>query len=122
MVEIPEHQTVRPADMRRVILESPYAGDVERNLEYARACIRDSLMRGEAPLASHCLYTQPGILDDANPRERAHGINAGHAWLSEAQAMVVYSDYGISKGMEAGISCAKFYGVPIEYRLIEAHK
>jgi len=35
--------------VRRVIVESPYAGDVARNVEYARACVRDSLQRGEAP-------------------------------------------------------------------------
>lgn len=39
-----------------VLLESPYAGYVERNLAYARACARDCLLRGEAPFASHLLY------------------------------------------------------------------
>ena len=48
--------------MRRVIIESPYAGFVKRNEDYARECLRDSLMRGEAPIASHLLYTQPGVL------------------------------------------------------------
>jgi hypothetical protein len=43
------------AEMRWVILESPYAGDVEANVAYARAAVRDSLMRGEAPIASHLL-------------------------------------------------------------------
>jgi hypothetical protein len=28
---------------RLVILESPYAGDVEANVAYARRCLRDSL-------------------------------------------------------------------------------
>lgn len=45
--------------MRLVILESPYAGNIEKNVAYARACVRDSLSRGEAPIASHLLYTQP---------------------------------------------------------------
>ena len=66
--------------MKRVILESPYAGDVERNVAYARACLRDSLLRGEAPIASHLLYTQPGVLDDQIPEERQMGIDAGLAW------------------------------------------
>ena len=35
--------------LRLVVLESPYAGDVARNVRYARACLRDSLLRGEAP-------------------------------------------------------------------------
>ena len=35
--------------MIRIILESPYAGKVDRNKMYARLCMRDCLMRGEAP-------------------------------------------------------------------------
>jgi len=104
--------------MRLVILESPFAGDVARNVEYARACVRDSLLRGEAPLASHLLYTQPGILNDEEPFERAHGISAGHAWIDHADAMVVYTDRGISYGMKAGISAAELRKLPIEYRKI----
>ena len=59
--------------LRRVILESPYAGDIERNVAYARAAMRDSLLRGEAPIASHLLYTQPGVLDDQVSRRAAPG-------------------------------------------------
>lgn len=106
--------------MRRVILESPYAGDVEANVEYARACVRDSLKRGEAPIASHLLYTQPGILNDDVPDERHSGIKAGLAWLSVADASVVYTDRGISSGMELGIAAAKGLGKPVEYRSIGA--
>lgn len=56
--------------MRLVIVESPFAGDVEENIKYARAAVRDCLMRGEAPIASHLLYTQEGILNDDIPEER----------------------------------------------------
>jgi hypothetical protein len=58
------------AIVRLVILESSYAGDIEANVEYARRCVRDALARGEAPIASHLLYTQPGVLRDAVPEER----------------------------------------------------
>lgn len=119
MAEIQKHHTIAPHDMRRVILESPFAGDIEANLTYARACMRDSLLRGEAPQVSHCLYTQPGVLDDTDPRERAHGINAGHAWMREADALVVYTDRGISEGMKAGIRAAEFIRVPVEYRSLK---
>jgi hypothetical protein len=50
------------AAVRRVILESPYAGDIDANVAYARACVRDAVMRGDAPIATHLLLTQPGIL------------------------------------------------------------
>lgn len=106
--------------MRLVIIESPYAGDVEVNEAYARACVRDSLLRGEAPIASHLLYTQPGILSDLIPAERQHGIDAGLAWRRVAQASVVYTDRGITKGMEYGIAAARAAGVPVEFRTLQA--
>lgn len=84
---------------RLVVVESPYAGDVERNLEYVRACMRDCLTRGEAPFASHALYTQPGVLDDLNPIERKLGIEAGFAWGAHAHCQAFYVDRGWSKGM-----------------------
>lgn len=104
--------------MRRVILESPYSGDVANNETYARACVRDCLLRGETPLASHILYTQVGVLDDTVPEERKLGIQAGLEWLCAADASVVYTDRGISAGMEQGILAATRAGVPIEYRTL----
>lgn len=108
--------------MRLVIVESPFAGDVETNIKYARACVRDSLLRGESPIASHLLYTQEGILNDNIDEERKHGIDAGLAWRKVAQASVVYIDLGISKGMEYGIAAAKSSGVEIEYRRLSDWK
>ena len=105
---------------RRVILESPYAGDVAANVTYARACVRDSVLRGEAPIASHLLFTQDGILDDDKPEERKIGIEAGLAWLGSTDAMVVYTDRGISNGMKAAIAEAERLHVPIEYRRLGA--
>lgn len=102
--------------MRRVILESPYAGDVEANLIYARACIGDCLLHGESAIASHLLYTQPGILDDNEPAQRRLGMQAGLAWLTVADASVVYTDRGISEGMAHGIKRARELGVPVEFR------
>jgi hypothetical protein len=104
--------------MRLVILESPYAGDIEKNKTYARACVRDSLSRGEAPIASHLLYTQPGILRDEVPEERQWGIDAGLAWSGKAEATVVYTDLGISGGMQYGIDNAERAGRTIERRTI----
>ena len=107
-------------EMRRVILESPYAGDVVANLKYARQCVRDSVLRGEAPIASHLLSTQPGILDDLVPEERALGIAAGLAWLVHADAMVLYIDRGVSPGMQEAMRLAQRHGLPTELRAIDA--
>ena len=102
-----------------VILESPYAGDVEANVAYARRCLRDSLARGEAPIASHLLYTQPGVLDDTDPAQRACGIDAGLAWLAVARRSVAYVDRGISPGMRQGIYRALRAGIPVESRRLD---
>ena len=103
---------------RLVIIESPYAGNVERNVDYARAAMRDCLMRGEAPFASHLLYTQPGVLDDSVLEERALGIAAGLEWGKMADRTVVYLDLGMTPGMEHGVNMADAAGRRVEARRI----
>ena len=108
--------------MRRVILESPFAGNWYQRLlnrSYARLCLKDCLMRGEAPFASHMLY--PQVLRDDVPAQREWGIASGFAWLEIADASVVYIDRGISDGMNAGIDAARREGVPVEYRSLYKH-
>ena len=108
--------------MRRVIIESPFRGDnyekTEQYKVYARRCMNDCIVRGEAPFASHLLYTQPGVLRDEVARERELGIRAGLEWGQCADATVVYKDYGVTSGMELGIEEADKRGRPIEERTI----
>lgn len=104
--------------MKLVIIESPYAGEVERNVAYARACVRDALRRGESPIASHLLYTQDGILNDDDLGERKAGIDAGHAWMKVCDIVAVYRDHGVSAGMRAGIRIANRLKVPVEFRYL----
>lgn len=102
----------------KVIIESPYAGDVENNIKYAKMCMRDSIFRGEFPFASHLLYTQEGILNDDITIERNLGIMAGLEWGKMAEKTVVYTDLGISDGMHFGIKNAIENNRPIEWRKI----
>ena len=104
--------------MKLVIIESPYAGDIEKNLWYARKCLKDSLNRNEAPIASHLLYTQKGVLNDEIPEERQLGIEAGLAWGKVAEAHIFYIDFGYSRGMKYAEANAKKNNIPIEYRKI----
>lgn len=83
--------------MIKTVIESPYAGDVETNKGYLIACIRHSLYAGEAPFASHLMYTT-ALCDDI-PEERKLGIEAGFEWHSVAEKIVFYVDLGISRGM-----------------------
>lgn len=103
-----------------VALESPYAGDVERNTRYARACMADSISRGEAPFAMHLLYTQPGILDDKIPEERVRGIECGLNWAQAADLTAVYADLGVTPGMVLAIEQAKKDMRPVDERSLPA--
>jgi hypothetical protein len=117
--------------LKKVILESPFAPgsrpvlgidtffSEEANVDYARRCLHDSLLRGEAPIASHLLYTQPGVLDDTIPEERALGIEAGLVWGDAAEATVVYLDHGVSRGMVFGVERAVREGRPVEFRVLQ---
>lgn len=101
-----------------VIVESPFFNKDEvvqqANVAYARECIKDSLLRGESPFASHLLYTQ--VLDDNIQAERTMGIEAGLDWGKVATLTAVYTDRGISEGMKRGIARAEADGRRIEYR------
>ena len=99
-----------------VVIESPYAGAVDENVKYAQQCVLDSLRRGEAPVASHLLYTQEGILDDLEPNERELGLRAGWTWTDRADLVAVYVDRGISPGMYRGIGYALEGFVNVELR------
>lgn len=101
-----------------VIIESPYAGDVERNLKYARACMRDSIQCGERPLALHLLYPQEGILDDKDPEERLMGIELGYEFWTPDCLVAFYMDLEMSRGMLKAFNRAKFFGFRWEKRFL----
>lgn len=106
--------------MKLTYIESPFKGEnwelTARNVYYAKLCVRDSLLRGEAPYASHLFFTQAGILNDAIAEERALGIAAGQAMGDKFDLRAVYDDFGISRGMQYGIERALKLGQPIEHR------
>ena len=102
--------------MIRTIVESPYRGDVARNEAYLDRCLLDSLRRGEAPIASHKIF--PSILTDEILQDRQLGIDAGLAWVQVADLVAVYTDFGISSGMENAMSRARLHKIPIELREI----
>ncbi len=100
-----------------VNLESPYAGDIERNTLYARFCMRDSIVNhNEAPFASHLLYTQPFILHEDIPEERELGISTGLEFTKATEKTVMYVDLGITKGMEQAMYNAERNGIIVEKR------
>jgi hypothetical protein len=105
-----------------VVIESPFRdGDLVMqalNRQYARRCVADSLRRGEAPFASHLLYTQYGVLRDSDAYERCLGIYAGLAFLKAADLHVFYTGRGMSEGMKLALryhveNCPQ---IPITFR------
>ena len=111
--------------MKLVIVESPFRGNENyhqhEHERYARLALRDCLEHGESPFASHLLYTQPEVLDDQDIQQRAQGMRSGWDWMQVANRVVVYTDLGISSGMEDGIRMAEKFSLPIEHRQLPDH-
>lgn len=102
--------------MKRVILESPYKGAIDRNKAYLTVCIMDCISRGESPYASHRMLTE--ALDDNNVTERQLGIAAGFAWREVAHLTVFYCDYGFSAGMKRALAHCRKYELMFEIRTL----
>jgi hypothetical protein len=106
--------------MRRVIVESPYRGASQaerlRNISYLKRCLRDCIMRGESPYASHGLL--PGALEEDNPKERRLGIEAGYEWWDNAEIVIFYVDYGYSRGMISARNQCEVLDKPYEERTL----
>lgn len=106
--------------MKRVVIESPFKGatatDEAMHVSYAQQCLLDSLVRGEAPFASHLLYTQ--VLDDQLPEDRRRGIEAGLRAVEGFELTAVYLDWGLSEGMKIGVRRAGECCRPADYRFL----
>jgi hypothetical protein len=113
--------------MKLTVVESPLRGAVpascptwlaplverierERNRHYAFECMRAELRCGRAPYASHVLFDQPGLLDDATPKERALGMDVGQAWSAVGHERIFFGDRGLSSGMRYGSTKAREIG------------
>lgn len=94
----------------RIIIESPFDGNERsrsENLKFARACMADSLERGEAPVVFHKLYPRAAggpLPETAEGRQR--GMDAAQNWFDVAEKLVVYSDLGVTSGMKKAIAKA----------------
>ena len=108
--------TALEGGMRLVVIESPYAGDVELNLRYLDACIRQCIAKNESPYASHKMLTT--ALDDNDPRQRKIGIEVGLAWRRMAHQRVFYTDLGWSRGMEHARDLYHDEGLSYDVRLL----
>lgn len=103
---------------RRVVIESPYAGNIVDNEAFALSMCAMAAKQGYAPFASHLFY--PQFLRESLPADRAVGLQCGMAWLEAADEVWVCTPYGvgISPGMQLAITYAKFYDKPM-FRVVQ---
>lgn len=93
-----------------VYIASPFAGDIENNVEAAKEYCRAAMEEGVTPVAPHLIY--PQFLDDSDPAQRSMGLNAGLELLSRCDELWVCGAE-ISSGMQREIQFAKALGLPI---------
>lgn len=90
--------------MKPIYICSPYAGNIEENIRFARAACRYAAKQGFTPVAPHLLY--PQFLNDAVPAERDAGMRMGLRLLSACDELW-RCGFRISAGMEKELAEAK---------------
>ena len=95
---------------KKIYVCSPYSGNVERNVEYARKYCRFVVQRGFIPIAPHLF--SPQFLDDKNPEERKLGMSMAKDLLKDCEELWVFSGI-LSEGMKAEIELANKLGIEI---------
>ena len=96
---------------RLVYIASPYAGDVERNVAFAKEACRYAAAQGYTPVAVHLLY--PQFLDDGVPQEREAGLKMGRRVLAACDEFWLCGEK-LSAGMRAEKAEAEKLGIPIQ--------
>ena len=84
-----------------VYIASPYSGDVERNVAFAKAACRYAMNQGVTPIASHLLY--PQMLDDGDMGLRILKV-CEEIWACGSE---------LSSGMEQEIRAARQLRIPL---------
>lgn len=96
-------------DGRLVYIASPYAGDVKRNVAFAKAACRYAAASGCTPVAVHLMY--PQFLDDRVPEEREQGTRMGLRVLAACDELWLCGER-VSAGMQAEKTEAERLGIP----------
>lgn len=95
-----------------VYICSPYAGEIDKNVEAARRYSRFAVDMGCIPVAPHLLF--PQFLDDASPGERQLGLFFGNALMTKCSEVWVFGET-ISAGMRAEIKRARWKNYRLRY-------
>ena len=83
-----EEKAARRVYRPLVYICSPYAGDVERNVNMARVYSRFAVRNTCIPIAPHLLY--PQFMDDGRPAERELALFMGMVLLTKCEQVWVF--------------------------------
>ncbi|MBT9132089.1 MAG: hypothetical protein DDT33_00599 [Firmicutes bacterium] len=95
-----------------VFICSPFAGDVDRNIENARRYCKYAVAQDKIPLAPHLLF--PQFMNDGNAKERRLAIFMGLVLLSKCVELWCFGEI-ISEGMKVEMTKAKKRDMPIRH-------
>lgn len=95
-----------------VYICSPYAGNIEKNVESARMYSRFAVDKGCLPIAPHLLF--PQFIDDSNPDDRRLAFDLNYILLNKCSQLWVFGNQ-ISTGMDIEIENAKRKHILIRY-------
>jgi hypothetical protein len=98
------------SERKLVYIASPYAGDIERNIEMTKQYCRLALQRGCDFIAPHLIY--PQVLNDSDPFEREKGMQMGLRQLPFCSELWICGEK-ISSGMQSEIAEAERLGIRI---------
>lgn len=111
------------------MIESPYSGDIDRNIRYLNLCIADAgLLRNEVSYASHLAMTQhprckkfyvSDFVEKWNVLTREQAIDASQRVRRRCDKTVFYTDLGWSGGMNAAKFYCTLHGLPQEERKLD---
>lgn len=95
-----------------VYICSPFAGDIENNVNMARIYSRFAVRNDCIPLTPHLLF--PQFMDDSIVSERELALFMGLVLLTKCEQVWVFGRI-ISKGMAAEIEKAEKKRIPVRY-------
>lgn len=112
-----------------VMIESPYSGDIDRNIRYLGIAMCDSaVLKGECPYASHAYMTQHPrkkdfFVSDYDKKwdtlSRKEAIERSHMIRKRCDKTVFYTDMGWSRGMKFAKQYCKKNNLPYEERTVD---
>lgn len=96
--------------LKFVYICSPLRGDVKENIKKANEYCREEALKGNCPIAPHCIFTQ--FLNDNILEERKLGIEMGLNLLTRCDEILVCGNK-ITEGMQMEIKKALQLGIRI---------